>query len=81
MENILMKVAAFVLVIFLSYLLKRTGFFKAEDFKLISNVVLKITLPCAVISNFSRIEISFSLFGLVPVGVLCYRNWVFGGIA
>lgn len=71
METILTKVAAFVLVIFLSYLLKRIGFFKLEDFKLISNIVLKITLPCAVISNFSRIEVSIALFGLILVGVLC----------
>lgn len=71
MEAILIKVSAFVWIIIGSYLLKRAGFFQATDFKLISNIVLKITLPCAVISNFSKIEVETSLFILVLIGVLC----------
>lgn len=71
MGAILTKVSAFVLIIAVSYLLKRVGFFKSTDFKLISNIVLKITLPCAVISNFNRIDIETSLFELVLIGVLC----------
>lgn len=71
MNTILIKVSAFVLIIILSYLLKRLGFFKSGDFKLISNIVLKITLPCAVISNFNKIDVEFSLFALILVGVLC----------
>ncbi|MCD8318659.1 MAG: AEC family transporter [Paraprevotella sp.] len=71
MEAILIKVMAFVLIIALSYVLKRVGFFKTADFKLISNIVLKLTLPCAVISNFNRINVESSLFELVLVGVLC----------
>lgn len=71
MEAILIKVSAFVLIILLSYLLKLAGFFRTENFKLISNIVLKITLPCAVISNFNKIDVEMSLFLLVLVGVLC----------
>lgn len=71
MEAILIKVSSFVLIIVLSYLLKRAGFFKETDFKLISNIVLKITLPCAVISNFSKIDVETSLFALVLVGIGC----------
>ena len=71
MEAILVKVSAFVLIIFLSYLLKRGGFFHASDFKLVSNIVLKLTLPCAVISNFNKIDVEPSLFLLVAVGVGC----------
>lgn len=62
METILLKVTALVLIIVLSYALKRYRFFKVEDFKVISNMVLKITLPCAVISNFNRIDVNASLF-------------------
>lgn len=71
METILIKVSSFILIIVLSYLLKRIGFFKSGDFKLISNIVLKITLPCAVISNFNRIDVDVSLFALILLGVLC----------
>lgn len=71
MANILTKVAAFILIIALSYLLKRLGFFKQTDFKLISNIVLKITLPCAVISNFNKISVEASLLWLVAIGIVC----------
>lgn len=71
MGAILMKVSAFVLIIAMSYLLKRGGFFKETDFKLISKIVLDVTLPCAVISSFSRITVDSSLFWLVAVGIVC----------
>lgn len=71
MLTILTKVSAFVFIIILSFLLKRGGFFKDHEFKLISNIVLKITLPCAVISNFNRISVGTSLLMLVVLGVIC----------
>lgn len=71
MEAILIKVSAFILIIIGSYLLKRIGFFQASDFKLISNIALKLTLPCAVISNFNKIDVETSLFILIAIGVLC----------
>lgn len=71
MVAILTKVSAFILIILLSYGLKQAGFFKEGDFKLISNIVLKITLPCAVISNFNKIEVDVALFGLIGLGVAC----------
>lgn len=71
METILTRVTALVLVIVFSYILKRLHFFKVEDFKVVSNIVLKITLPCAVISNFNRIDVNFSLFSLILIGIFC----------
>lgn len=71
MVEILTKVSAFVCIIALSYGLRRLGFFKPHEFKLISNIVLKITLPCAVISNFNRINVDPTLFELVAFGVVC----------
>lgn len=71
MDTILIKVSAFVFIIIGSYLLKRVGFFKESDFKLVSNIVLKITLPCAVISNFNKIDVDLSLLSLIAVGVIC----------
>ena len=71
MEAVLTRVAAFVLIIALGYGLKRAGFFKASDFGLIASVVLKITIPCAVVSYFSKITPDFTLFWLVVLGVVC----------
>lgn len=71
MLTILTKVSAFVFIIILAFGLRRAGFFREHEFKLISNMVLKITLPCAVISNFNRISVDTSLLLLVVFGVAC----------
>ena len=49
----MLKVAALILIILLGYFLKHFGVFKASDYKIISIIVLKITLPAAIICNFS----------------------------
>ena len=61
MESVLVKVVSFIAVIVVGYLLKRVGFFRAEDFRLIAGLVLKVTLPCAIISNFTRIDVDAAL--------------------
>lgn len=61
MESVLVKVVSFIAVIVVGYLLKRVGFFRSEDFRLIAGLVLKVTLPCAIISNFTRIDVDAAL--------------------
>lgn len=63
-----MKAAVFVAIIALGYVLKRIGFFKEEDFGVISKIVLKIALPAAIVSNFSKssgIEVSLLFLSLL----------------
>lgn len=69
MTEILIKAASFVAVIILGYLLKRIRIFKEEDFHVLSKIVLKITLPAAIVMNFSAVSLlpsmlTFSLLGL-----------------
>ena len=45
MTAVLTKAFAFVAIIAMGYILKRVGFFHAKDFYLISNIVIKLTLP------------------------------------
>lgn len=71
MESVLVKVVSFIAVIVVGYLLKRVGFFRSEDFRLIAGLVLKVTLPCAIISNFTRIDVDAALFVLVLLGLGC----------
>lgn len=71
MAVVLAKAAAFVAIICMGYLLKKAGFFHANDFYLISRIVLKITLPAAIVSNFSRISIDYSLLILCVIGLIC----------
>ncbi len=81
MADILIKAGAFASIIVLGYLLRRLGFFKKEDFYILSKIVLKITLPAAIVYNFSTMEIDSSmlsvcLFGLAGGVVLMGAAWI-----
>lgn len=78
MAAVLTKAMAFVAVIIMGYLLKRAGFFHAKDFYLISGIVIKITLPSAIVSNFSRITMDYSLLAMCLIGLFC--NFVTIGV-
>lgn len=69
--EVLTKASVFILIIITGYLLKRVGFFETKDFKVISKIVLNITLPCAVVSNFNKLEIDISLLFLIIIGIIC----------
>ena len=71
MIEVLTKATVFIAIIVMGYLLKRKGFFKASDFRIISKIVLNITLPCAVISNFNNLKIDMSLLFLIFIGIIC----------
>lgn len=71
MAAVLTKAIAFVAIIIMGYLLKRAGFFQSKDFYLISRIVVKITLPAAIVSNFSKISMDYSMLAICVVGVLC----------
>lgn len=66
--NVLVRAAAFILIILTGYLLKKKRFFRPEDFYLVSRIVVNITLPCAIISNFSRISMENSLLFMCVLG-------------
>lgn len=67
--EVLAKALAFILIIVMGYLLKKKGFFHASDFYLISKIVIRITLPAAIVSNFSRITMDNSLLLMVVIGL------------
>lgn len=62
------KAIAFVMIIVVGYVLKCRGFFHAKDFFMISKIVINITLPSAIISNFSRITMEKSLLLMCVIG-------------
>lgn len=69
MAEILVKAASFVAIIILGYVLRRKGLFKQEDFHVLSKIVLKITLPAAIVSNFSGIDLKPSMLLLSALGL------------
>ncbi|MCI5648174.1 MAG: AEC family transporter [Fusicatenibacter sp.] len=69
MAEILTKALSFVMIIFMGNALRRTGFFKEEDFYVLSKIVLKITLPAAIISNFSGTTLKPSMLVITLMGL------------
>ena len=65
MEEILMKAACYVAIIVLGFVLRKTGFFGPEAFGVLSKIVIKITLPCAIISGNAGRAIDKSLLTII----------------
>jgi len=74
MTDILLKSASFICLIALGYLLKRAGFFGPKDYKILSKIILNITLPCANIVSFSKYPPDTSLLLVVLLGFA--MNWL-----
>ena len=74
MIDILSRAGCFVAIIFLGMILRRVGFFKREDFNLLSKIVIRITLPAAIITNLAGREFAYSLFVLIAVGSVPVRD-------
>ena len=68
MQEILVRAGCFVAIIFLGYALRRMGVFKAEDFSVLSKVVIRVTLPAAIIVSFADKEIDPSMLTLALLG-------------
>lgn len=59
--DLLGKAATLVAIIALGYLVKRIGWLRREDFRVLATIALRITLPCALIVSFDSFEITTSL--------------------
>ena len=64
MTEVLSRAMCFVVIIAMGIILRRVGFFKAEDFSVLSRTAIRITLPAAVITSFAGKDIDMSLLGL-----------------
>ncbi len=69
MTAVLTRAACFIGIILMGYLLRQVGFFKQEDFHVLSRIVLKITLPAAIIVSFAGKEIDASMLVLCLLGL------------
>lgn len=70
MTEVLIKATAFVMIIATGYGLKCAGIFQAKDFHLLSRIVVKITLPAAIVANFSSMEMDRALLIMCPLGFI-----------
>ncbi len=67
--DVLTRAGCFIAIIFLGYILRRVNFFKEGEFHVLSKIVLKITLPAAIITSLANKEISPSLLFISLIGL------------
>ena len=68
MQDILEKAACYIAIIVLGFVLRRTGFFGPETFGVLSKIVMKITLPCAIIASSAGKSIDVTYLAIVLLG-------------
>ena len=69
MLNILTKAGCYIAIILLGIGLRRIGFFKESDFSVLSKIVIKVTLPAALIVNAATRELDPRLLSLALLGL------------
>lgn len=71
MLDILTRAGSFIGIIFLGYILKKIGFFKDEDFTILSRITIRITLPATIVTSFAGKEIDPSMLSLTFLAIGC----------
>jgi len=69
MVDVLIRAGCFISIIILGYILRKIKFFKEEDFTLLSKIVLRITLPAAIVTSFAGTEIAPAMLTLSLMGL------------
>lgn len=69
MQNVLTWAAIYLLTMFLGYSLKRIGIFKAEDRKILSDLIFYVTLPAMLVSSFSGVSVDFWYLVACALGI------------
>ncbi len=69
MTSTLSQPLLFIFIISLATLLRRAGVFSEKDGRVLSLIVMNITLPAAIISGFESFELEPTLFLLILLGV------------
>ena len=69
MLNILTRAGCYVAIIVLGMVLRKVGFFKEEDFPVLSKIVIKVTLPAVLISSAAGQEIAPGMLTIAALGL------------
>ncbi|GAA1396138.1 AEC family transporter [Luteococcus peritonei] len=67
--DILVKALSLVAIIAVGYLIKRIGWVKTSDFGIFSRIVLRITLPCMLVTAFNDHHLQVHQLGLAVVAL------------
>ena len=70
MFSVLAHAASFVALILFGYLMKKLGFCGAKDYRLLTKLLMNLTIPAAVVVSFSTFSFSPGLLFLAGMGLL-----------
>ena len=79
MLDVLIRAGCFISIILLGYFLKKVGLFKDSDFSVLSKIVLKITLPAVIITNFANKELDPTMFIFALLSILFGGTYILLG--
>lgn len=68
MLDIIIRAGCFVAIIALGFTLRRFGVFQESDFRVLSTIVIKITLPAAIITSFAGKTIDPAMLSIALLG-------------
>lgn len=71
MGEILINSGCYVAIILLGFVLRQVGFFKDGDFRVLSQIALKITLPAAVVVSMSQAELQLNMLTISLLAIGC----------
>ena len=71
MQNVLVQSFCYIAIILLGIVLRRIGFFKAEDFTILSKIAIRITLPASVVVSFSQQQFDPSMLVIALISLGC----------
>ena len=71
MGEILINSGCYVAIILLGFVLRQAGFFKDGDFRVLSQIALKITLPAAVVVSMSQAELQLNMLTISLLAIGC----------
>lgn len=69
MLDIITRAGCFAAIIVLGMVLRKVGVFRETDFRVLSTIVIKITLPATIISSFAGQTIDPKLLSLAAIGL------------
>lgn len=79
MQEILLNAGSLVLIIAIGHFVKQLGWVSVTDFPIFSSIVLRITLPCALIVGFNTFPLNLSLLFLAALSlVVCVLQEIAG---
>lgn len=68
--DFLLKPLGYIFIIALGIFLRYIGVFKEGDHRVLSTIVLKITLPAAIVRIYSQVDRDFSLYWILLIGFM-----------